>query len=298
MNRILYHHIGPVNTPLVILMGGIHGNEPAGIQAIEMLIHYLQPDKLMGSVVGFLGNTRAAMLSKRYIDYDLNRVWTPDHIDNRTDLPVMTEDIEVRELTAEIKDFIKLTQPSEIYFLDLHTTSSDGGIFCIVPDETNSIKAAQSLGVPVVYDLLKNVQGTTLQYFSESNLGIPTASIAFEGGHHKDPFSVYRCFAFIMRYMSYAGLEEKSFLTNNQYDHILDIYFEKLPSSVSVKYRYPVMEARFFEMKPGFKHYQVVKQDEVLARYDGERITAPMSGMILMPLYQKQGSDGFFIVEG
>ena len=50
-------------------------------------------------------------------------------------------------------------------------------------------------------------------------------------------------------------------------------------------------------MKPGFKNFQAVTKGELLARYDDQDVKAEADGMILMPLYQAQGNDGFFIVK-
>ncbi|MBK8705758.1 MAG: hypothetical protein IPN33_20820 [Saprospiraceae bacterium] len=52
-----------------------------------------------------------------------------------------------------------------------------------------------------------------------------------------------------------------------------------------------------FQMRPGYANFQPVQRGELLAHDAGGPITAISDGLILMPLYQPQGSDGFFIVK-
>ncbi len=49
-------------------------------------------------------------------------------------------------------------------------------------------------------------------------------------------------------------------------------------------------------MKKGFENFETIKKDEVLAVSDGLEIYAQEGGRIFMPLYQKLGEDGFFIL--
>ena len=50
-----------------------------------------------------------------------------------------------------------------------------------------------------------------------------------------------------------------------------------------------------FKMNPGFENFDVISRGQVLATNKNGEIKAKESGLILMPLYQKQGEDGFFI---
>ena len=48
-------------------------------------------------------------------------------------------------------------------------------------------------------------------------------------------------------------------------------------------------------MEPGFANFQPIERGQVLARDSQGAIEAPMKGWLLLPLYQGQGEDGFFI---
>jgi succinylglutamate desuccinylase len=47
-------------------------------------------------------------------------------------------------------------------------------------------------------------------------------------------------------------------------------------------------------MEPGFKNLDHARAEQLLARDRNGEIRAPRDGLVLLPLYQKQGEDGFF----
>ncbi len=50
-------------------------------------------------------------------------------------------------------------------------------------------------------------------------------------------------------------------------------------------------------MQPGYTNFQVIQRGQLLAHNHQGAVQARTAGRILMPLYQKQGSNGFFIVQ-
>jgi hypothetical protein len=50
-------------------------------------------------------------------------------------------------------------------------------------------------------------------------------------------------------------------------------------------------------MRPGFNNFEPVQKGLPVALSNEESIEAPCNGNIFMPLYQKQGKDGFFIIK-
>lgn len=83
----------------------------------------------------------------------------------------------------------------------------------------------------------------------------------------------------------------------NIHNKILTDYSAGLPAHTHLEYTYHIRPDETFVMRPGYSNFDPVVQGEELATSDGELVTAPHDGMILMPLYQRQGEDGFFIVE-
>src|SRR6266576_1158262 len=68
--------------PLVVVVCGIHGNEPAGVRAAEAVFERLERERpaFRGELVAIGGNLAALAENRRYLDQDLNRLWLPERI--------------------------------------------------------------------------------------------------------------------------------------------------------------------------------------------------------------------------
>ena len=82
LHRIIGEITGPNPGPTLILIGGLHGNEPAGPAALRQLMQIIETHQaeLRGTVVAMLGNIGAIKTNQRYRSADLNRLWTPTNI--------------------------------------------------------------------------------------------------------------------------------------------------------------------------------------------------------------------------
>jgi len=305
MDRIIGSFEGTHEGPLVIVFAGMHGNEPAGIKALHLVFKMLEiepitnPDfEFCGKLIGLVGNLKASQQRKRYINKDINRNWKPDHI-SALRSGAKTADAEDEEILAVldlIEAEVKKTKPNKLIILDLHTTSSEGGIFAIPTDDPESVRIAIALHAPVIKGMLAGLKGTTLHYFNTENMGVPTTAVTFESGQHQDPQSVNRAIAGVINCIRTVTCVAPIHI-ENRHDEILKDYSRDLPKVSQLIYRHPVKPTDNFEMVPNVKTFQKVKNGEILAYDISGKILAPKDSHILMPLYQKQGEDGFFLVE-
>ena len=285
--------------PLFICVGGMHGNEPAGVEAIELLIKMMEVEHITnpafsfhGTFIGLLGNPTAFKERTRFIDEDMNRQWNEGVRDNA----ITAEQVSIQRILKIIDLFIENCNPEQIYFLDLHTTSSTGGIFSIVSEDTRSLQMAQDIYAPIIKGFLNELQGTSLHYIHQENIGIPTTALVFEAGQHKEPLSVNRAIAAIICSMRHAGCV-KAGDVENRHVEILKEYSKSLPGLTQLLYRHKITEKDKFKMLPNYYNFQKINKGETLAQDCNGDVVSPYSGMILLPLYQKKGSDGFFIVK-
>lgn len=303
--RIIGIYEGQKKGPLLFLIGAMHGNEPAGVKAINLVLKMLEVEPITnptfefrGKVIGLIGNVKAFNQQKRYIDQDLNRSWTYKSIEavKNNEIKNTAEQEEIKELLDIIHVEIQNYSPEQVYFVDLHTTSSFGGIFSIVGDEEESIEMAKSLHAPVIKGMLKGIQGTLMHYFNTENMGIKTHTITFESGQHEEDESSNRAIAGIINLMRSINCVDAD-CVENRHDKILIEYAMNLPEIVELVDQYKINDSEIFEMKPGYENFQKISKGEVLAKNQFGPIVAENDGLILMPLYQKQGDDGFFIVK-
>ena len=74
--------LGKGKGPVLIFVGGMHGNEPTGVAALsDIFSEYADSDaEFNGTAYAFSGNVSALAAGQRYIDSDLNRLWFDEQI--------------------------------------------------------------------------------------------------------------------------------------------------------------------------------------------------------------------------
>jgi len=287
---------GSLPGPTLLILGGIHGNEPAGVLAADRVVPRIQERSadLRGEVVFLRGNTRALQRNVRYIDADLNRQWRADIArasESEKCIPLgISEHVEQSQLLTALMEAISRAQ-GDVYFLDLHTTSAQGKPFATVGDTLRNRRFAQSFPLTSVLGLEEQIDGTLLGYIN--HLGAIT--MGFEAGQHEAMSSIDHHEAVIWNATVVTG--------NFRREDVLDLdYWQGVLRRagggrrvVEVRYRHAIVPEDDFQMEPGFKNFQTVRRGQVLARDRSGEIAARETGVILMPLYQTQGDDGFFL---
>ncbi len=306
LKRLIGKYVGEEKGPLLICFGGMHGNEPAGVRALEIMFKMLEVEPLSnpdfsfrGCLLGLRGNVRAQKAGKRYIVKDLNRQWTPEHVERVLHSPIEdldAEDLELRENILLIRKEIEAYDPEKVVMLDIHTTTAFGGIFSIATDDPESLQIAKELHAPVIMGLLDGISGTSLHYFNDGNIGRRCVPVAFEAGQHDETLSVNRAIAALTNCMRTIGCVRAKDV-ENRHDKLLIEFSRGLPKVAELMYVHHVEPEDEFSMVPGYKNFQPVKKGQLLAYDKKGPIYAPVDGLILMPLYQPQGEDGFFIIK-
>ena len=139
--RIIMEYEGQEHGPLFCVISGIHGNEKAGIQGLKLVSKMLEVEPITnpnfffrGKLIGLTGNLKAINNNVRFIDKDLNRIWSQERIELIKKKPTSDLCHEEREQLQIIEIIDRKTHeynPTALYILDLHTTSSGGGIFTL-----------------------------------------------------------------------------------------------------------------------------------------------------------------------
>ncbi len=305
-SRIIAQYIGESKGPLFICFGAMHGNEPVGVKAIELVVKMLEVEPIRspgfefrGQFIGVFGNKAAYDQGLRFIDKDLNRHFDATTVEKLQNTDPATWDNEDRELLAldkTVKALIAAYQPDEVILLDIHTTSSFGGIFSIGNGDKAFLRIAKGFYAPIVLGIMEKLRGTTLHYFTTALLGVNTTTISFEAGQHNEPISVNRAVAAIINCMKSIGCVDQD-VVENHHEKILIQYGKDLPAVTQLLKRHGITPEDKFKMKPDYYNFQPVKRGEVIANDINGDITIDQNCRILMPLYQTQGEDGFFLVK-
>lgn len=293
-SHILGEFSGSATGPTLIVFGSVHGNESSGIRAIERAKPKIAAvaERLRGRVFLLAGNTRAIPRGIRYIDSDLNRHFTAPRLADRRQAvaPALSEDFEQEELLATLDEIIA-TAGDEVYALDLHSTSADGVPFATVGDTLRNRQFAQKFPVTILLGIEEQLEGTILEYLN--NLGAVT--FGYEGGQHFADKTVDNHEALIWLAMVNAGILARPDTPDFDHHHRVLAGATGRPRIVEIRYRHAITSEDDFEMRPGFGNFQPVRKGEPLARQKTGEVTANENGLLLMPLYQKLGEDGFFL---
>lgn len=317
--RTLFDIAGAQPGPTTIIFTGIHANEPAGRIAaanIAQQLDQLRPH-IRGRIVALIGNLAATPLAVRFIDADLNRAFSlrPLHRDEHdasildrlieTLPPDAHERTERDHLLTAIDDILAEHDPRhEAHAIDLHTFSADGPPFVVFADTLRNRRFATALPLPLVLGLVEEIQGTLSDLLSEAGL----VSIVVEAGQHDDPEAPARVESALRILLVRAGHIDPSHLptlapTLEEDRARLASASSNHPRVLDIHHRHALAEDHRFVMRPGFRNLDPIRSNQHLADDRDTPVHAPAfraalirgRPLILLPLYQRQGSDGFFI---
>ena len=293
-NRIIKQIKSLKNSPTLVFFGGIHGNEKAGINALKEALKPFTQDNILGNIYAIAGNLKALDENQRYLDEDLNRLWTNNSITAIKNKKKLNS--EERELLTllQILTHILETNTPPFYFIDLHTTSSKSLPFITINDALINRRFSKQFPVPIVLGIEEYLDGALLSYINQ--LGY--VSIGFESGQHDDIQAFRNHVAFINLALAYTGII-KEFHTDKfkAYYHQLKnagIYNTHFFEIIDL---YRISKNDQFKMCNGFDSFQTIRKGEKLAIHEQSIITSQYNAKIFMPLYQKKGSEGFFVIK-
>jgi len=286
-SRVIAHVRGTEPGPTLILVGGLHGNEPAGIIAALSVLATLPVTAVRGEIIALVGNSRAVAAGKRYIDRDLNRLWLPERLAARE----QTGEVELTEL-AELADAIDRAREravETVYVVDMHTTSAQGTPFAVVgPTEAHRAFAAK-FPLPGIRALEETLAGTLTRYLG----GLGCVTLAIEGGQSATMQAAANLDAVVTIALEASGVVDAAPGAVGARTH-LERARADLPHAIEVVSRHHIDPFSDFVMEPGFANIQRTAAGTLLAKQRSGEVRAPFDGILLLPLYQAQGEDGFF----
>ena len=297
-DRLMGEYSHGVKGPALVVIGGVHGNEPAGVEAFQRVYRKLDTLKLTvnGRLVGLRGNMAALQQGTRLIDRDLNRVCTLENEQRYLagETPVFGEEKEFFALVEEVEK-VQQKDITELFFLDLHTTSSSSQPYISVNRREESLSFAEKFPLFIVRGIEDYIPGHIDHYLNLKG----HKGCTVEGGQHHALDAVDNHEAAIWLALAHAGLISRDDVVG------FEQYYQKLtgptsaepPLSLEVIYRYAISEGESFAMKPGYANFQKIRSGEILAVSDERNIVSEWDARIFMPLYQAEGKDGFFIVQ-
>ena len=226
--KSIYNFNSGLKGPNMLIFGGIHGNEPSGVYAIEKLVSDLisnQIQLIRGSLTLAIGNLQALKINKRYVDRDMNRMFLDQNFDQFSD-----------SVEFERVKFLKSLFEGKDVFLDLHSASSKSYDFLI--SEPECLDLASKLNASYVLtgwsDFGDDIAGDTENY--GNSLGIQ--SLTYEAGQHVDPKCIENSYDMILKLMSVYNMIDFDFKPNQS--NILKLSELHLKKDESQRFEVPI----------------------------------------------------------
>ena len=284
---------GRVSGPTLIIVGGMHGNEHAGVEAARAVFARLRANgvEVRGEIVALAGNVRGLAANRRCLTTDLNRLWTSEKLSAARNAASREDEYaELVELAGELDRIIDAAR-GPVVVLDLHTTSAAGIPFGVVGPTPAHREFAHGFPIPSIVGIEEMLEGVLTKYLG----GRGVLTLAVEGGQTGTADAVANLDAVITIALAVTGVVAPEQVTGlAEARERLDAVRGALPQTIEVVIRHEVKSDHEFKMEPGFANIHATAGGTLLARDRNGEIRAPFDGLVLMPLYQLDGSDGFF----
>ena len=179
-----------IKGPRIGMVCNVHGNELCGRKAI----HRVLKDHLIerGSLVLIDGNQEAALLDRRFVKSDMNRMFTDKQLSKAN----AKDDLARAQYLAQIMPTLKLDQ-----IIDFHSTSSEmKHAFSVCFPEAQHL--ANMVPVVPIYGFKGIVKGTLIEWMIDQ--GVP--SLVVETGEHYSTKAVNIAEQVVLSVLSHYGL--------------------------------------------------------------------------------------------
>jgi len=295
IERVIRKIQGDEEGPTIIFFSGIHGNETAGVFALNEVLNLLNSNKIniRGTIYAISGNLKALELCQRYIENDLNRLWTKPNIEalkNKNNFNI--EEQEQIELYHLLQNILNTNKPP-FYFIDLHTTSGKTLPFITINDALINRKFSKLFPVPIVLGIEEYLNGPLLSYINEKGY----LSLGFESGQHYELAAIKNSISFVNLTLVFSGVIKKEDIDFNLHFNRLKIASKNKTHFFEIIYLHKIKAKETFKMQQGFNNFQSINKKTVLAMSDNTVVKSKYKAKIFMPLYQAKGSEGFFIIK-
>jgi succinylglutamate desuccinylase len=176
-----------------------------------------------------------------------------------------------------------------VHLLDLHTTSAPGFPFAVVGPSEAQRAFARAFPLPGIIGLQRALPGVLTAHYGQRGC----LALAIEGGQHTSRAAADNLAAVLAIALEASGCVPAMPGAAAARDHLTRARGD-LPAVIDLALRHAVRPEHGFRMEPGFANLQRTAAGTLLARDAAGEIRAPFDGVLVLPLYQPDGDDGFF----
>jgi succinylglutamate desuccinylase len=171
MSQSIYTFKGELPGPTVVIMGGVHGNEPGGVIAINKLLPGFSIKR--GKVHFVIANLKAIELNVRETEMNMNRAFKDESL--------LTEPQKKSYERLRALEIMPYLDESDA-LLDIHSSSTMGSIPFVIC-EPHSFEVASRLPFSIVSNGWDKIHPGGTDYYMNKKGGM---GICIECGYHLD----------------------------------------------------------------------------------------------------------------
>lgn len=250
--------------PRVVMFSGVHGDEISGIHAVEkLLFDFFSGSRtlLKGSLTLTRSNARAIAAERRYVKYNLNRMYKDEY----------GPDIDRNEYEYKRAQELKSILRDCDYFLDLHSAPIAQEPFLIA--EQHAIDFFSKLGLPHIIMGWNKFSGGTTGGDGENYANAHGAKAAtLESGSHFEKRSNDVAYRTVITMLSLLAMIEPVADEKHADAEIIDMY------AVVTK------EADDFRYAGEVQNFQRFARSEAFAFQNGKPMTVSEDSILLIPM--------------
>ena len=245
---------------ILTIMGGVHGNEICGPDALRKLIAMFARKELhliSGKLQLIFGNLAAMATGERKTQMDLNRAFRPE-----SSLTLDETFTYERQRALQLMPYL---EKSDV-LLDIHssmTNKSTPFIIC----EKQSFAVAERLPFPIRSYGWDKIQPGGTDYFVNKSGGM---GICIECGYHLDESAPKRAFESALMFLKFFGAikgEAPPIYSGQRIIHAYDIYFSQVD----------------FRKAKVFSDFEPLKAGDLIGTDGGQEVRVTCDSLVIFP---------------
>ncbi|MCT4654330.1 MAG: succinylglutamate desuccinylase/aspartoacylase family protein [Cohaesibacter sp.] len=248
--------------PTIGVVCNVHGNELCGRKAVHRILAKYEIE--CGTLVLIDGNPNAALLGKRYVASDMNRMFTTDQLAQENP----EQDLKRAHYLAKELPKLGLDQ-----VIDFHSTTSETPYpFTVSFPGTEEMTSL--CPVPQIFGWTGIVIGSLIEWLCKQNI----PAVVVEAGQHEAESSIDVAEQTLLSILSHFGL-----ITPEE-----PITFEK-PAQYKVLERVMIGDHASFKFEKEYSSFEALEPGELIAKdKTGDYVAPQQEGlMMIMPSTQE-----------
>src|SRR3989338_6695361 len=266
--------------PMVLVVGGTHGDEPMGVQVIHALKEELKNQAVVGEIIVMIGNPEAVEKKVRFVDSDLNRFFGNEAaLKNKPLQARLKEEVRAREIMPLLKKVD--------YLLDIHSTLKPSIPFLYMENTKKHRKAVEEWSVPYIispdYNFTNQAFRSCMDNIVDAHGGV---GITYETGWNQDNSHFESVLSNVKAFLKQTRAAFHDFKSNE---------LPSAPQSLFI-YKELIAQTKKFVFEKDFNNFAFVSKGEVIARDGTQCVSVDQDSYFIFPKMNiKQGKTATYL---